>query len=246
MIFSRICLFIIAFSLAAGSGLFAEVRSWKNTATATVFKATFVKRDPTSVTLRDESGRERAFEISKLHKEDQGWLEVHHPLTDSGAIFDTLTFADTRETAFAKLKASQLVEMVSDETFFGRSGINGAFRTEKKINNLSVYLYFDWTETGTLKELTLQTEDQVAGSFKTALEPSWKEFIELLSSLYGEPVQKGNFPSILSLQDGALLPTHLWKLEGGGSVLLGTSREGEKYQVCVRFSQQAKRLVEIP
>jgi hypothetical protein len=229
MCYSRFFSLIIACSFVTGASLAAEVRSWKNADGATGFKASFVKRDETTVTLRGENGKELTFPLTKLHPDETRWLDLHQPLIDSSAVFDALTFADTRETALAKLKVSKIVEMTADETFLGRSGMNGAFRTRQKIG----------------KELTLQTEDRPEGAYLTSLEPSWKEFIELLSSLYGEPVQSGGFPPVKSLVDGSYMPSHLWKLEGGGAVLLGASKEGSNYQVCVRFTKRSKQPMEI-
>jgi hypothetical protein len=232
---------IIFSSFVTGASLATEVRSWKNANGATGFKACFVKRDATTVTLRGENGKE----LTKLHPDETRWLDLHQPLVDSSAFFDTLTFADTRETALAKLKASKIVEMTSDETFLGRSGMNGAFRTRQKIGNLNALLYFDWMESGILKELTLQTEDRPEAAYLTNLEPSWKEFVKLLCSIYGEPVQSSGFPHVKSLADGAYMPSHLWKLDGGGAVLLGASKVGANYQVCVRFTKRSQQPIDI-
>lgn len=166
-------------------------------------------------------------------------------MQEPAAFFDTLTFRDTRETTLTKLKASKVVEMTADETFIGRSGLNGIFRTRKKIGALSGYLYFDWTESGKLKELTLQTDLRPETTYRTELEPSWKELIDLLTTLYGKPVQNGPLPPVNTLTDGMFAPSHLWRIEGGGSALLGTAREGQKYQVAVRFTQKKVAVVEI-
>jgi hypothetical protein len=136
--------------------------------------------------------------------------------------------------------------MTTDATFVGRSGLNGIFRTRRKIGALNAMLYFDWTEDGKLKEITLQTDLLPAGAYKSELEPSWKELAELLDTLHGNPVQKGPFPPKESLADGSFSPSHLWKLETSGSALLGTARDGGKYQVVVRFTQKKIQPVEIP
>lgn len=232
--------------MATSSSLTAEIRTWKSSTGEHSFKADFVRRDETSVTLRGETGKELTIELAKLHPDDSRWLDLHEPLIDSSAVFDSLTFNDTRETATAKLKKSKIVEMTTDETFFGRSGMNGAFRTCHKIGELSAMLYFDWMENGKLKELTLQTEDMPESAYSTTMQASWKEFIELLGSLYGEPVQENDYPPFKSLVDGSFLPSHLWKLEGGGGVLLGTAKDGSKYQVVVRFTKRATQPVAIP
>jgi hypothetical protein len=232
----------------------ADTRPWKSADGQRTIQGEFVSRDASQVTIRTQDGRQVAIELSLLHADDQQWLEIHHSLKkpgtasipDPAAVFDTLTFSDNRESALAKLKASKIVEMTTDETFIGRSGLNGVFRTRQKIGDLSGFLYFDWTEAGKLKEITLQTEGLEADAYKSSLEPSWKEFVDLLNTLYGKPVQKGPIPSKESLADGSFSPSHLWKLEAGGSALLGTAREGNRYLLVVRFTQKAIKPVQIP
>jgi hypothetical protein len=248
---SRLAITLIL-ALAAAPSLSAEPRPWKSADGVRSLQGEFVKRDATSVTIRTDAGKMVTIELSKLHPDDTKWLDLHHSLTpaalpqDPSAFFDNLTFRDTRETTLTKLKASKIVEMTTDETFIGRSGLNGVFKTRQKIGGLDGFLYFDWTEAGKLKELTLQTETRPETAYKTELEPSWKEMIELLSTLYGKPVQKGPIPQAATLADGSFAPSHLWLLEGGGSALLGTAREGSKYQLVVRFTEKKVGVVEVP
>ena len=48
------------------------------------------------------------------------------------------------------------------------------------------------------------------------------------------------------LADGLFLASHLWRLEGGGSALLGTACEGNEFMVVVRFTQDAIQPVRVP
>jgi hypothetical protein len=230
----------------------AGMRPWKNIDGTRTVQGEFIKRTTTAVTIKTDAGKELLIELSKLHSDEREWLEAHHSVTsrspaiDSSAFFDNLTFRDTRTTTEAKLKASKLVEMTTDEAFLGRSGLNGVFRTRQKIGTLDGFLYFDWTENGQLKELNLQTEPRPDTAYKTELEPSWQKFVELLTTLYGKPVQKGPLPPMASLSDGTFFPSHLWNIESGGCALLGTAREGSRFQVVVRFSQKKPKLVETP
>lgn len=210
----------------------------------------FVKRDASSVTIRTGKGESLSIQLSQLHPDERQWLDLHHslsgPAPDPSAVFDTLTFRDTRESTLTKLKASKIVEMTSNETFIGRSGLNGVFSTRQKIGGLSASLYFDWAPAGNLKELTLQTETIPEEEYKSRLEPSWNAFIELLNMLYGLPQQKGPLPRAQTIPDGSFLPSHLWLLEGNGSALLGTARDGKRYQLVVRFTQKMVQPVELP
>ena len=240
----------LIFAIASAPALIAESRPWKSADGLRTVQGEFIKRDATSVTICGDGGKEFTIELSKLHPDEKKWLDLNHslsgPAPDPAAFFDNLTFNDNRETTLAKLKVSKIVEMTADETFIGRSGINGIFRTRQKIGNLSGFLYFDWTDAGKLKELTLQTECLPATAYKTELEPSWKGFVALLSTLYGKPVQKGPFPQPESIASSSFSPSHLWTLETGGSALLGTAREADKYQLVVRFTQKKVGVVEIP
>jgi hypothetical protein len=231
--------------------LFAGIRPWKSVDGVRSVQGNFVKRDATTVTIRTTAGEEVTIELAKLHPDETQWLNLNHSLTpkappqDPAAFFDHLTFRDTRETALTKLKASEIVEMTTDETFIGRSGLNGIFKTRKKIGNLDGFLYFDWNDAGKLKELTLQTESRPVSEYKTVLEPGWKGLIDLLSTLYGKPIQKGPIPQVNTLADGSFAPSHLWLLEGDCSALLGTAREGDNYQLVVRFTQKKVATVEL-
>lgn len=222
-----------------------EIRTWTNLDGSKTFKAEFIRRDKNSVTLRPVGGRELSMGMDKIHAEDRSWLEKNHPIQakpaeqpDDAAVFDTLKFGDDRETVTAKLKASKMVESNLDSTFFGRTGINGIFRTVQPIGGLHCYLFFDWDEDGGLKEITLRTEDKAASDYETVLKPCWKALIELITPIYGKPLQTANMPAASQLADEQMLSSHLWTIEQGGSVLLGASRLVDAYQVSVRFTNE--------
>lgn len=242
----------LIFAIALAPVLSAESRSWKSADGVRSLEGDYVMRTTKSVTIVQNGGKETTIEFTHLHPDDIKWVETNHSLAseappqDPNAFFDNLTFRDTRDSTTAKLKASKIVESTVDETFFGRSGLNGVFRTRQKIGNLDCFLFFDWTASGKLQELTLQTEPRPDTDYNAELAPSWKEFIELLSTLYGKPKQKGPIPPANALKDGMFMPSHLWLLDGGGSALLGTAQEGSKYQLVVRFTDKKVGIVEIP
>ena len=64
--------------------------------------------------------------------------------------------------------------------------------------------------------------------------------------LHGKPLQHADFPPLDDLQDDLFLASHLWRLEGGGSALLGTSMQGGKCLVVVRFTQERINPVTVP
>lgn len=161
-------------------------------------------------------------------------------------VFDKLSFGDTREQVLAKLKTSKFVELSVDETFLGRTGMNDVFHTRKKIGGLNASLFFEWTEDGKLKEITLQTRPLPPTALKTQLSPCWKEFTNLLTTLYGKPVSAVTEFRVSTIKDGTMAPTHLWNLEKSGSAMLGVSRDGANYIVVVRFTQRNVTPVAVP
>ncbi len=235
---------------ATTTGALAEMRPWKNAEGTRSVQGEFVSRDATSVAIRTEAGKELRIDLVKLHPDESNWLNQNHPLggpaPDPTAVFDTLLFGDDRKTVEEKLKASKIVETTTDETFFGRSGLNGLYSTRQKIGKIKASLYFGWTESDTLQELTLQTDLLPESEYESELEPTWGAFTELLSVLYGKPAQKGPMPRKDSLSPGMFMPSHLWELEGGNSALLGAACEGDRYQLVVRFTRKKIEVVEIP
>ena len=237
--------------LAAASTLQAAPRPWKSANGQHTIQGEFLKRDATSITLRLSNGNDLAIPFDQLHPDDRAWVNDNHPLARAkkpaqATVFDQLVFGDTRDQVTTKLKTSKFVELTVAETFLGRTGLNGVFRTRRKIGNLSAMLNFDWSDAGGLKELTLQTESLPAAAYHTDLEQCWTAFISLLESLYGKPVQKGPMPAIESLAEGSFFPSHLWTIEGVGSALLGTARDGGNYQLVVRFTQKKVQPVALP
>lgn len=252
---------VIALLLASALCLQAAPRLWSSADGQNAIPGDFLKRDATSITIRQTDGKVLTFPLAKLHPADRTWVNANHPLPgttppvspttptalpNKAAVFDQLVFGDTRAQVLAKLKASKFVELTVPETFLGRTGLNGVFRTRKKIGGLDASLFFDWSDAGNLKELTLQTETLPASAYQTKIEPSWQEFITLLNTLYGKPVQQNSLPRIESLTNEAFSPSHLWSLEAGGSALLGTARDAEKYQLVVRFTQKKIQPVALP
>lgn len=231
---------VIALTLPA----IAETRAWRNADGTRSIQGEFVDRTETGVNIRRSNGKQIAIPFDKLHADDHSWLDANHPLsaanatTAEDAVFDHLVFGDNRTEVLKKLMASQFLQRTANDKFIGRTGLNGIFRTREKIGGLDASLYFDWTESGGLNEITLQTDPLPEESLNDRLTPCWKGFIRLLTTLHGAPVNANNNLDITPLQDGAMSGTHLWKLEPSGSVLLGAAREGDNYQIAVRFTTE--------
>lgn len=231
----------------------ADARQWRNADGSQTLNGEFVSRDSNQVTLKRPDGKVFTIAVEKLHAEDVAWLNKNHPLPASkpapagnpAAAFDTLVFGDTRAQVEEKLLASRFVELTVDQVHLGRFGLNGVFKTRKQIGGKSYLLFFDWTDDNKLKEITLQTEGLKRDSYNTEMQASWKELVEVLSSLYGKPSVEGPFPDLGSLADGSFAASHSWKLSPGVA-LLGTAKDGATYQVVVRFKKDAVKVIEIP
>jgi hypothetical protein len=243
---------IIAIFVACTLHVAAAPRVWKNADGSRSIRGEFISHDASGVTiLRIPDRKQVTIPLDKLHPDDRAWLNANHPLPGTeppppSAVFDRLVFGDKRSDVLQKLTISRFVEPTVAETFFGRTGLNGVFRTREKIGGLNAMLYFDWDENGGLRELTLHTPPLPASDLKDRLIPCWQDFIGLITSLHGKPVNANPKLDLSPLQDGDILGTHLWKLENNASVLLGAARENQSYQVTVRFTTEDIKPIIIP
>jgi hypothetical protein len=234
----------------------AESRKWKSKDGSKFFMGQYLKHDSLTVTVKRDDGRVLTINRSDLHKEDMEYLAnsptpaispqrpispSHRsantsPSMDESAVFDTLKLGDSRAEVMSKIKASKALELTVDETYLGRFGLNGSYRTKQKIGGLKCLLYFDWDLNGKLKELTLQTQPQGVSAYGALLNDNWRELSKLMTTLHGKPLQHVDYPAASNLQNDMSLSTHLWRLNTGGSALLGTSKSVEGYTVSVRFT----------
>jgi hypothetical protein len=242
---------VIACLLLSTPLLHAAPRAWKSADGQRSVQGEFLKRDDSSVTIRRADKKEVTIPFDKLHPDDRAWINANHPLPGQeipppSAVFDKLQFGDKRPEVIEKLKSSAIVELTIQETFLARTGLNGVFRTRRKIGGLDASLHFDWTEDGDLQEIILQTPSAPAGKFNQQFQPCWEECIKLLTSLHGQPVSATTGLDLTAIPDGGMLSTHMWKLPETGTALLGASREGDQYHVAIRFTRQHVEPVKIP
>ena len=237
-------LFKLASILLALAFTAAHARPWQSADGTRTLEGEFVKREGTAVTIRLADGKITTFEITKLHTDDKKWLDLNHPPSANGnapdakAVFDTLKFGDTHDQVLTKLKASKFVVNTIPENLIGRTGLNGIFRLKQKVGGLEASLFFDWTETETLNEIQVRTATLSATDYDAKLGPCWQEFAELLTTLHGQPIQAAPKIDPKSVAEGTMLSSHVWRLNSGGSALLGIGCEKAKYQVVVRFTRE--------
>lgn len=245
---------LLSLLLLLAGVLHADSRNWKSSNGESTFSGEFVSHDTKRVTIRRADGRVFTFDVAKLSEDDRNWLATKdsivaddaEPVPDPNAVFDTLCFGDTRKEVEAKLKTSKNVETLVDETFFGRFGLNGTYRTKQKIGGLYCELFFDWSEGGKMKEISLQTQPKDAGTYDDLLRNNWNQLAELLTMLHGKPLQTAGYPEMGDLQNDLFLGSHIWRLEGGGTAMLGTSMQANKYMVVVRFTTEKINPVTTP
>ncbi len=228
--------------LAAACPLFAESREWKNADGSQSFHGEYVSHDEHAVTIRRNDGKVFTVDLARLSEGDRGWLSgranggaAPASAPDPDAVFDNLSFGDSRAEVTKKLKESKMLEAGVGEAFMGRTGLNGTYRTRQKIGGLQCELYFDWTGAGTLREISLQTQAVPKDLYVNRLKGTWEELAALLTTLHGKPMQSGEFPRVEDLDGDTFLPSHLWKVKGG-SALLGTTRQGATCMIVVRFT----------
>ena len=97
-----------------------------------------------------------------------------------------------------------------------------------------------------MKEVSLQTQPQDAGTYDDLLRNNWSQLSELLTMLHGKPLQRAGYPELRDLQNDVFLGSHIWRLEGGGTAILGTSMQAGKYMVVVRFTTERIQPVLVP
>lgn len=244
--------YLLAFAfLSSVFPLSAEVREWKNADGSQSFKGDYVSQDQKNVTIRRADGKVFTIEILRLSDIDRQFVakqpggqneEAAQP--DPNAVFDNLCFGDSRAEVTAKLKSSKMLEQGVGEAFMGRTGLNGVYRTRKKIGGLQCELYFDWTGGDTLKEISIQTQAVPTDVYVNRLKGTWEELAEILTTLHGKPVQAGEFPKLADLNSDTFMPSHLWKVKGG-TALLGATKQGATCMVIVRFTTKKIEPVEL-
>ena len=227
-----------------------EFRTWSNLDKTKTFEAEYVSIKENQVTMRLKNFKSITMEITKLHIDDQLWIQHLHPAgsvvtvnkglkqIDENALFDNVVFGDNRDMVTKKLYASKLVTANVAPTHIGRTGLNYVFATRDKIAGMTYSLTFGWNSDGGLTEVSLQSENISAQEYLTTLKSSWKEFEKLIISIYGKPTSITAMPKASDLQDDQMLASEVWRLDQGGSILLGTAKMDGHYQIVIRFTQE--------
>lgn len=229
------------------------MRDWQNSTGTKSLHAEFFSRDDSTVTLRKTDGRILTISLDKLHTDELSFLNKKHPHSPPkeadepvGDAFGPLRFGDSRNEVEEKLLNSSIVQTKTDKTLFGRTGLNGIFKTTQTIGGQYCFLYFDWNESGNLREVTLRTAGLTGMAYEAKLRATWSEAINLFTKLYGKAISSSSYPKQDELEDGLMLASHLWRTSDGYSVLLGPGQEQSSYNVSVRFTTKRIEPIAIP
>ena len=170
--------FITIITIALATTLGVEAKTWRNVEGKSI-EGEYVSRTDKDVTIRLATKKTTTIALDKLHEDDRFWLDNNHPPNakpsqNPAAIFDQLTFGDNHKQVEEKLKASKFAKLTVAETFIGRSGLNGVFRTTEKIGGLDASLYFEWKNEDSLEEVNLHTDPLPITQAQQTLVPCWK------------------------------------------------------------------------
>lgn len=224
------------------SSLFAK--TWRNTDGSRTFEGDFISHNGSDVTIRNTEGEDLTFPITRLHPDDQQWVRKKpgdpdaalEP--DNNAAFETLHFGDDRKTVIAKLKHSQIVTSGVVEELSGRTGLNGMFHTKEKIGGFTYSLFFGWNSQDKLNEVVLRSEPANESAYLNDFRATWREIVSLMSMLHGNPIVDTEYPERDVLQEGMAMNSHLWRLESGGSALVGIGMEHGKFILTATITQK--------
>lgn len=159
-------------------------------------------------------------------------------LTSSADLIANLSYGDSRETVTSKLKNSPLVKANIADNLFGRVGLNGSFTTTGNLAGMKYALYFDWSESGELQLVTFRSIALPSAAYDQRLKTSWKEAINLLSSMHGTTSNAGEYPKKAEIKPGNMLYSHEWKTNNG-YIYLGTGQETKGYNLVITFTEDA-------
>ncbi|MGJ8656300.1 MAG: hypothetical protein ACSHX6_07610 [Akkermansiaceae bacterium] len=157
-------------------------------------------------------------------------------LTSAGDLIANLNYGDTRETATRKLKNSPLLKANIADNLFGRVGLNGSFTTTRDLAGLKFSLYFDWSESRELQQITFRSDALPDGAYDQRLKTSWTQASNLLSSMHGATSNAGEYPKQSEIKPGTMRYSHEWKTHNG-YIYLGTGQETKGYSLVITFSE---------
>lgn len=156
--------------------------------------------------------------------------------THASELLAGISYGESRDAVTSKLLKCKTVKTTVAPTMMARLGLNGSFVTTKELNGLKYTLYFDWTESSGLKEITYRSEAMAGHSYDTQLKQKWEYAINLLSAIHGRAKNAGDYPKKSELSSGGIQFSHEWQTSTG-FLYLGTGQLESSYSLNITFSQ---------
>jgi len=154
----------------------------------------------------------------------------------AGDLIANINYGETREIVTKKLSSSKLVKASIPASMIGRIGLNGLFTTTRDLAGLKFTLYFDWTESSGLKEVTYRSDALVSYNYDQRLKQIWKHAINLLSAIHGRASNAGAYPDKSEVKQDKIQFSHEWKTNSG-YIYLGVGQAAKKYSLNITFSK---------
>ena len=158
-------------------------------------------------------------------------------LTSFGDLIAGINFGDNQAEIENKLKASPLADAEINSTLFGRTGINGTFKTTRKLGGYQYSIYYNWDSNNTLENLNFHSQHISTNEFQGELKSSWFYLTNFLSSLHGKATNPADYPTKGQIAMDAIYFTHEWKTENG-YLYMGPGLEKDGYTLVITFSKK--------
>ena len=159
-------------------------------------------------------------------------------LASAGDLIANINYGDTKPEVTAKLKNSKLLKSDIPDNLFGRAGLNGSFTTTRYLAGLKYSLYFDWSDSSKLTQVTFRSDPLPRGAYDRGLQASWKQAINFLSSIHGAATNAGEYPKKGEIKPGTMRYSHEWKTNNG-HIYLGTGQDTKGYNLVITFCEAA-------
>jgi len=157
-------------------------------------------------------------------------------LPSLGDIIAGVEFGDDRDEVEKKLTESPLADAKINNGLFGRSGLNGSFKTTKKLANLQYAIYYNWDDNDKLKHLNLHSSSMHGKAYDGELKSSWEYLVNFLSSMHGKATNAVDYPAKDQLVIDTTYFTHEWKTETG-FLYMGPGLKKDGYTIVMSFTK---------
>lgn len=167
-------------------------------------------------------------------------LMIASTLSHAG-VYQDLEFGDSKQTVLQKLKTSaQMTPNVPTDMVDLNTDINGIFEIKTPLKGSSFSLHFGWSESNTLKNITLRSAPVSLKKYKTTLSSTFEAALQLITEIHGTPLMANPMPQPDQINQGKALHSHLWPNDTG-TILMGIAKQGDSYQVSVSFTEKEIR-----